>query len=69
MVAHDSSGFDSWVVLKSLVEEITELKIIKTARGLLSLSYRCGFKIVKTVEVPQYVKSTCTISHIKGPLE
>ena len=69
LVAHNSSGFDSWVVLNSLVEEITELKIIKTARGLISSSFRCGFKIVNTVEVPQYVKFTCTKSHIKGSLE
>ena len=29
LVAHSSSGFDSWVVLNSLVKEIAELKIIK----------------------------------------
>ena len=69
LVAHNSSGFDSWVVLNCLVKDITELKIIKTARGLISLSFRCGFKIVNTVEVPQYVKFTCTKSHIKGSLE
>ena len=69
LVAHNSSGFDSWVVLNSLVKEITELKIIKTARGLISLSFRCGVKIINTVEVPQYVKFTCSKSHIKGSLE
>ena len=69
LVAHNSSGFDSWVVLNSLVKEITDLKILKTARGLISLSFRCGFKIVNTVEVPQYVKFTCSKSHIKGSLE
>ena len=31
LVAHNSSGFDSWIVLNSLVKEITELKIMKTA--------------------------------------
>ena len=69
MVAHSSSGFDGWVVLNSKVKEITELKIIKTTRGLISLSFRCGVKIVNTVEVPQYVKSTCSKSHTKGFLE
>ena len=69
LVAHNSSGFDSWVVLNSLIKEITDLKIIKTARGLISLSFRCGVKIVNTVEVPQYVKFTCSKSHIKGSLE
>ena len=69
LVAHNSSGFDSWVVLNSLIKDITDLKIIKTARGLISLSFRCGYKIVNTVEVPQYVKFTCSKSHIKGSLE
>ena len=68
LVAHNSSGFDSWVVLISLVREITNLKIIKTARGLISLSFRCGVKIVNTCEVPQYVKFTCSKSHIKRSL-
>ena len=69
LVAHNSSGFDSWVVLNSLVKEITDLKIIKTTRGLISLSFRCGVKIINTCEVPQYIKFTCTKSHIKGSLE
>ena len=69
LVADNSSGFDSWVVLNSLVKDITEIKIIKTARGLISLSFRCGFKIVNTCEVPQYIKFTCSKSHIKGSLE
>ena len=69
LVAHNSSAFDSWVVLHSLVKETTDLKIIKTARGLISLSFRCGVKIVNTVEVPQYVKFTCSKSNIKGSLE
>ena len=69
LVAHNSSGFDSWVVLNSLIKDITDLKIIKTTRGLISLSFRCGVKIVNTVEVPQYVKFTCSKSHIKGSLE
>ena len=69
LVAHNSGGFDSWVVLNSLIKEITDLKIIKTARGLISLSFRCGVKIVNTLEVPQYLKFTCSKSHIKGSLE
>ena len=68
LVAHNSSGFDSWVVINSLVKEITNLKIIKTARGLISLSFRCGVKMIHTCEVPQYVNFTCSKSHIKGSL-
>ena len=32
LVAHNSSGFDSWVVLNSLIEEITDLKIKEADR-------------------------------------
>ena len=35
LVAHNASGFDSWVVLNSLVGDTTEIKIIKNARGLI----------------------------------
>ena len=69
LVAHNFSGLDSWVVLNSLVKGITELKIIEAARGLISLSFRCGVKIVNKVEVPQYVKFTCMKPQIKGALE
>ena len=69
LVAHNSNEFDSWVVLNSLVKEITELKFIKTAKRLISLSFRCGVKIVNTCKVPQYVNFTCSKSHIKGSSE
>ena len=69
MVAHNASGFVSWVVLNSLVREITGLKIRKTARVLISISFRYGFKTNNTVEVTQYVKFTCTKIHNKGSLE
>ena len=36
---------------------------------MISLSFRCGVKIVNTSEVPQYVKFTCSKSHIKTSLE
>ena len=69
LIMHNNSGFDSRVVLNSLVKEITELEITKTARGLISLSFCCGVEFVITVKVPQYVKFTCSKSHIKGSLE
>ena len=69
LLAHNSIAFDSWVELNSLVEEITELKAIKTARGLISLSFRCGVKLVNSCEVPQTVKFTCTKNQKKGSLE
>ena len=45
LVANKSSGFESWTALNSLVKEISEFKIIISARGLISLSFRCGVKI------------------------
>ena len=69
LVAHKTSGFDSWVVLISLAKGITDVKFIKTARRLESLSFRCGVKIVNTVEVPQYVKITCSKFQIQGSFE
>ena len=55
LVAHNSSGYDGWVLLNSLVKEITELKITKTARGFISLSFRCGLETVIAVELPHNV--------------
>ena len=69
LVVHNASGFDSWVVLNSLVKDITELKLKKTSRVMILLSFCCGAKIVNAVEVPQYVKFTRTKSHTKGSLE
>ena len=69
MVAHNASGFDSWVVLKDLVKEITDLKLIKSARGLISLSFGFGVKIKITVDLPQYPKFTCTKSLVNCSLE
>ena len=45
LVANNNSGFDSWAALKSLVKVLSDLKIIRSARGLISLSLRCGVKI------------------------
>ena len=53
LVAHGASGFDGWVVLISLIKETTEIKISRTARGLISLSFRCRVKIMNRVELPE----------------
>ena len=42
---------------------------MKTARGLISLSFRLDVKKVSAVEVPHYVKFTCANFQIKGSLE
>ena len=69
LIAYNASCFDSWVELNSLVKRITDLKVIKTARGLISLSFHLCGKLVKIVQVPQNVKFTCSKSHITSSLE
>ena len=53
LLAHNRSRFDSWLVLNSVDQKTTDLNIIITARILISVSFRCGVKTVKTVEIPQ----------------
>ena len=49
-------------------KKTTDLEFIRTARGLISLSFRCGVKIVNRIEVPQFVNFSCTRSHVSGSL-
>ena len=69
LLAHNSSSFGSWAILNSFDKEITDLKKIEPARGLMSLSICCGVKIVNIVEVPECVKFTCTRLHLSGFLD
>ena len=66
LLAQNKSWFQSLVELNSSNRQIEDIKILKTAWVLLSLSFRCGVKIVITVEVPLYGKFTCTKTHISG---
>ena len=68
-LAHSSCGFDNRVVLKSLANELNVLKTIRTAGGLISLSFRCNVKIVSSDEVPQNIKFTCTRLLVSGFLD
>ena len=69
LLADGASGFDSWVVLKSLVKAKIELIFKKSAWGLIWLSFRCEVEIVNSVEIPQDFKVTTTKSNKKGRLE
>ena len=35
----------------------------------MSLSFRCGVKIVNSIELPQYVEFKCTRWHLSGSLD
>ena len=63
------SRFDIWLVLNGLDEEITNLKLINTARSLIPLSLRCDVNLVITVEMPQNVRFTGTRWHISSCLD
>ena len=45
------------------------IKISRIARGLYSLSFSCGDKIAITIEIPMYVKYTCSRSYISASLD
>ena len=47
LLADNSGGFESWVVLISLDKEVRCSKLMRTAKGLISLSFGCGVKVVK----------------------
>ena len=49
-------GHDIWVMLNSLDKETTDSKLIETAKGLISLFFPFGVKIVNKFEVPHIVK-------------
>ena len=40
MVGHNAIGFDNYVDLKSLPKAYTSIKIMKTSRAFLKLSFR-----------------------------
>ena len=42
MVGHNASGCDNYIVLNSLLSSYKCIKIIKTSRGLLKLSFKAG---------------------------
>ena len=64
LIAHNSSGFGSYIVMDSLYNKMTSLKLVKTDRGLLKLSFRSGF----INEIPQYIKIIRSKSHKSGSI-
>ena len=63
--AHNSSGFDSFIVLNNLDNKnIPSLKIVKTDWGLKELSFRSE----NTGTKPHFIKTTCSNTHISGSL-
>ena len=71
LIGHKASGFDNAIVLNSLAKEQTDenMKIIKTSRGFLKLSFRVGTVYEDGEEIPQYMKFVCSKVHISGSLK
>ena len=68
LIGHNASGFDNAIVLNSLPKEYTDknMKIIKTSRGFLKLSFRVGTVFDDGKEIPQNMKFVCSKVHISG---
>ena len=64
MVGHNASGFDNYIVLKSLPRSYKRLKVVKTPRGLIKLSFEAGSVIEVDREVPEYMKFVCSKGHL-----
>ena len=67
LIAHNGSGFDSYVVLNSLPKWRSVVKLIKNGAGIVSLKIFIGY--VDTVKkIPQYVLFRCGRVHINQKL-
>ena len=63
LIAHNGSGFDSYVVLNNLPQWRSVVKLIKNGRGIVSLKIFNGYvDLVK--KIPQYVPFRCGRIHI-----
>ena len=70
LIGHNASGFDNAIVFNSLPKEYTDknMKLIKTSRRFLKLSFRVGTVYENDKEIPQYMKFVCSKVHISGSL-
>ena len=68
-VSHNASGFDKYIVLNSFPTSYTSVKMKKTSRGLLKLSFRAGFVWEGDRELPKYIKFVCSKYHNSGSLK
>ena len=62
-VGYNASGLDNYIVINSLPGSYKCIKIIKTSRGSLRLSFKAGSVIEGDREIPKYVKFVCSKCH------
>ena len=67
LIAHNGSGFDSYVVLNNLPQWRSVVKLIKNGAGIVSLKIFNGFED-PVKKIPQYVHFRCGRVHINQKL-
>ena len=68
MIAHNGSGFDSYVVLNNLPQWRSVVKLIKNRAGVISLKIFNGY-VDQNKKIPQYVRFRCGRVHINKSLK
>ena len=67
LIAHNGSGFDSYVVLNNLPQWRSVVKLIKNGAGIISLKIFNGY-VDPVKKIPQYVHFRCGRVHINKSL-
>ena len=67
MIAHNGSGFDSFITLNNLPPWRSVVKLIKNGRGIVSLKIFNGY-VDQNKKIPQYVHFRCGRVHINQSL-
>ena len=67
LIAHNGSGFDSYVVLNNLPQWRSVVKLIKNGAGIVSLKIFNGY-VDQNKKIPQYVHFRCGRVHINKSL-
>ena len=68
LIAHEGSGFDSYVVLNNLPQWRTVVSLIKNGLGIVTLKIFNGY-VDPDKKIPQYVHFRCGLLHIKDSLK
>ena len=70
LIAHNGSGFDTWIILNNLPEGCKIMNMIKNGKGIISLKIFNGMVDVKSNSKgkPQYLTFTCSMNHMKSSL-
>ena len=67
LIAHNGSGFDSYIVLNNLPQWRSVVKLIKNGAGIISLKIFNGY-VDPVKKIPQYVHFRCGRVHINQKL-